>query len=401
MIPRFKPYLGKEEFIALFKAQTNVVARFEVEFAKIFEVNAAITFPYGRSGLWAFFKALNIKNAQIIMPAYTCVVVAHAIVLSGNYPRFVDIRLDDYNMDLEQVEMVINENTRAVIATHLFGYPLNIDKLNTIVSEAEQRYGHKIWIIQDCAHAFGAQWQGKSVHQARDLALFGLNISKLMTTIFGGLLTTNDLALAHQIRSWRDTHFKKPSLFKSLYRRLYLLAIYPAFNHQLYGLVYWLQEKTPFLNKLTKAYHLDDKIHFPPDHLEQMLDIEAQIGLLQLTKYQEIVQRRCEHAHYYHHHLKKHTDWVLPPLIEGATYSHYVIRVPDRMSVLKTLQQKGVQLGQLIEYSVSHLESYKQYTEKQNFPNSWLCSQQTINLPVYFSLSVHQREYIVVAINVT
>jgi len=63
-------------------------------------------------------------------------------------------------MDLEQVEQAINERTGAVIATHLFGYPLDVDRLNQIVRQAEVKYGKKIWIIQDCAHGFGPGGKG-------------------------------------------------------------------------------------------------------------------------------------------------------------------------------------------------------------------------------------------------
>jgi perosamine synthetase len=398
VIPRLKPYLGKEELLAVLRRKKNAVSHFEEAFAGTFEAKYAIAFPYGRSALWVFFKTLALENAEVIMPAYTCVVVAHAIVLSGNIPRFVDILLDDYNMDLNQVEAAINERTRVVIATHLFGYPLNVDRLKTIVQAAEARYGHKIWIIQDCAHSFGACWQGKLVCNEGDVALFGMNISKMMTSIFGGMLTTNDPALAKQLRAWRNVHFIDQGGSKSLHRCLYLLATYLAFNEQLYGFVNWLQAETPFLNRLTKAYHLDEKIHFPPDYLDQMLAVEAQVGLVQLRKYPEIVARRQENARYYHEHLSRIPDWVLPLLVEGATYSHYVIRVPDRMSVLKAFQKKGIQLGQLIEYSVPHIRAYQDYAGDQSFPNSDLCSQHTINLPIHPALRKKDLAYIVAGV---
>jgi len=121
MIPRLKPYFGIEELRSIFKKEENAVEKFEQEFARTFNAKYALSFRYGRSGLYALLKSLNIKNKEIIMPAYTCVVVAHAIVLSGNVPRFVDISLKDYNMNLEMIEKSINKNTGAILATHLFG----------------------------------------------------------------------------------------------------------------------------------------------------------------------------------------------------------------------------------------------------------------------------------------
>ena len=397
MIPRLKPYLGKEELLAALRHQEGAVTDFEEAFARTFEAKYAIAFPYGRSGLWAFFKALGIEGAEVIMPAYTCVVVAHAIVLSGNLPRFVDITLYDYNMNLDQVEAAINERTRAIIATHLFGYPLNVDRLGEIVRAAEVRWGHKIWVIEDCAHAFGARWEGKLVCNEGDAALFGLNISKTITSVFGGMITTNDAELYKKLRTFRDKHFVQPGLLKHIRRFLYLLAVYPAFNERIYGLVNWLQEETPLLDRLTKAYHLDDRIHFPPDYLDRMIELEAKVGIIQLYKYPEIVRRWQENARYYDQHLQGMPGLELPPLVEGATYSHYVVRVPDRRGMLSAFRRQGVQLGELIQYSVPHMPAYQHYAREQPFPNSYLCSQQTVNLPVHTGLSDYQRKKVVAA----
>ena len=391
MIPRLKPYLGKEELLAALRRQEDAVACFEEAFARTFEARYAVAFPYGRSGLWAFFKALGIKGAEVIMPAYTCVVVAHATVLSGNVPRFVDITLYDYNMDLAQVEAAINERTRAIIATHLFGYPLNVDCLAEIVRAAESRWGHKIWVVQDCAHAFGARWQGKLVCNEGDAALFGLGISKMITSVFGGMMTTNDPELYEKMRVFRDEHFAQPGVLKRIRRLLYLLAVYPAFNERIYGLVNWLEEETPLLNRLTKAYHLDGRIHFPPDYLDRMIGLEAKVGLAQLRKYPEIVRRRQENARYYDQHLQGVPGLELPRLVEGATYSHYVVRVPDHRGMLRALRRKGVQLGELIQYSVPHMAAYIRYAMTQAFPNSEMCSHNTVNLPVYAHLAERQQ----------
>ena len=70
-------------------------------------------------------------------------------------------------------------------------------------------------------------------------------------------------------------------------------------------MTWWLQNKTPLLNKLTKAYHLDEKIHFPPDYLDEMLDVEAAVGLVQLRKYPAIIERRRKKAEWYDRNLEK------------------------------------------------------------------------------------------------
>ena len=125
-----------------------------------------------------FFKALGIENAEIIMPAYTCSVVAHAVTLSGNFPRFIDIDLSDYNMNLDLAETAINQRTRCIIATHTFGFPQDLDRLKKIIKRAEKKYGHKIWLMQDCCHAFGAKWKDRMISDSGDVAVYALIFRK-------------------------------------------------------------------------------------------------------------------------------------------------------------------------------------------------------------------------------
>ena len=387
MIPRLKPFIGFEEIAALFRPVNDAVQKFESAFAATFSTRHAVAFPYGRSALWAFFKAMGIENAEIVQPAYTCSVVGHATVLSNNIPVFVDISLHNYNMDLDLFRNAITPKTRAVLPTHLFGYPMDVDTVNQIVHEAENRFGQRIYIIQDCAHSFEAEWQGKSVVNAGDGALFGLNFSKQITSIFGGMFTTNDGEIAAKLLVFRDRYYSEKSWSVKLSRLLYLPAASIAFNDLVYGFTYWLQNNTGLLRQLTDAYHLDEKIHFPPDYLKRLSPVEARVGLEQIIKYRTIKSRRREIATQYFDQLKVPDSWVMPPKVEGATYSHFVIRVPNRNEVMKLVAKHGVQLGQLIEYSMPHLPAYQKYSSNNQYPNSFLCSQSLINLPIYPDLN--------------
>ena len=395
MIPRFKPAIGRAELLATTRSSAGAVPRFERAFARQFGASDGVAFAYGRSALYALCKALALEGAEVIMPAYTCSVVAHAVTLSGNTCRFVDITLDDYNMDLAQVEAALNERTAIVVATHLFGFPLDVDRLAALVGDAERRFGRRIVVVQDCAHAFGATWNGRLVSASADMALFGLNISKMMTSIFGGMMTSNDAALVARLRSWRDEHVRQPSSLKSIQRRAYLWAAAGAFTGPMYGAVQWLQRETPLLDSLAKAYHLDDVIALPPDFLDPMLAVEAEVGLAQLARYPEIERQRVENARFYHDHLAAPSDWVLPPLVGGATYSHFPVRVPDRAAALRAFLGAGIEAGEVIEYSVPHLTGYPAAGDPSAFPNSWLCSRHVINLPVHPGLSSRDRDRVV------
>lgn len=382
MKPKFKPSFGISEIIKIFRLNKNAVDQFEKKFAKKFEAVDAVAFPYGRSAQWAFLKSIGMKNSEIIMPAYTCSVVAHAISLSGNKPVFIDINLEDFNMNLNLVEKAINNQTRAIIATHTFGYAQDIYKLEEIIRNAEKKYGNKIYLVQDCCHAFDARHDGKLISSSGDVSVYAFNISKMMSSIFGGMLTFHDKNLANKVRQWRDQNFVKPSFFKGIKRRLYLIAVFIAFSKPIYKFIWWLQNRTTILDKFTKAYHLDEKIHFPPDYLEKMIDIEAAVGLVQLEKYTDIINNRVKNAKKYNEVFREKKGWKLPPVIEGSTYSHYVVLVPNKDEVIKEYAIKGEQLGELIQYVVPLLNCYSEFENPEDYPNSLKASKEAINFNV-------------------
>lgn len=380
MISRLNPEVKLGDFLAAFPSTSNAVREFEIAFANQFEAVEAVAFPYGRSAQWAFLKAVGIQNADVCMPAYTCSVVAHAVSLSGNTPHFIDIELDTYNMQLERLAESVGPRTRAIIATHTFGYPQDIDILQSVADQASQRFGHKVWLIQDCAHAFGARWQGRLINSVGDVGVFGLNVSKLSTSIFGGMLTFQDDSLAAQVRDWRDTHFTAATWEKSIRRYLYLGAAVASFREPLLSASSLLQERTSFLRRWTHAYHRDGKIAFPPDFLDSMSELEARVGLRHLARYNARVEARQRAAANLDQDLLVPHEWVKPPVVIGATYSHYSMRVPNREQALKQWARQGVQLGRVIDYSIPQNAEYGS-RNSLDFPNASLASKSVINIP--------------------
>lgn len=375
MIPRFKPDLDIRELIAAFSfSKKDDVKTFEEEFAKKMGQKYAIAFPYGRTGLMILLKAMGLKDKEIICPAYTCVVVPHAIVFSGNIPVFVDCKENEFNMDLDLAASYINEKTGAIIPTSLFGYPVDLDKLDYIRSRHPN-----IKVIQDCAHSFSAEWKGRPVHKEGDAAIFSLNISKLINSIFGGIVTTDNDELAQKIKELRSQILKPASLMKSFRRLLYLIAVYFAFWEPLYGFVNKL-ERMGMLDRFVKYYD-ENSIDMPEDFLEMMCNVEARVGLVQIKKYDQIVAKHRERAARWYEYLKNEKNIVLPPKVEGATYSHFVCLVDNRKEWLDKWRKKGVQLGQLIEYCIPYMKAYQKYKNGE-YPVALRYSKTTINFPL-------------------
>jgi dTDP-4-amino-4,6-dideoxygalactose transaminase len=359
---------------------TANVTDFEYRFADRFESSHAIAFPYGRVALFAFLKAMGINQKQVIMPAYTCSVVAHAVHLSGNTPIFVDNGANSFNMDLSQVPELINSETRVIIATNTFGYAQDVDELQQIIEDASSRFGHKIWLVQDCAHAFGASWNDELIGKSGDVAIYGLNFSKLCTSIFGGMITTSDHDVANHLRDWSELNIKASTWRKSLRRYLYLISATTALHPTLFEFTWLLKTKTSLLERWTHSFHLDNKIRFPSDALESLSRLESRVGINNLENYSHRIEQRRQIAQLYDEELHVPQTWTKPPLQMGATYSHYSILVPNRYEVLQNWARQGVELGTVIDYVIPSLPEYKA-SHYGLWPNATKIAQSVINLP--------------------
>lgn len=386
MIPRLKPALTWQELWAAFTPpHSDEIERFEQAFASEMGQQHGIAFPYGRTGLMLLLEALDLRGKEVICPAYTCVVVPHAIVKSGNLPVFVDSQDYDFNMDLDQVLDAITDKTRAIIATSIFGYPVDLDKLDQI-----RKLFPNIYIIQDCAHSFAAEWNGRPVNQSANAAIFGLNISKLITSIFGGMVTTDDDELAARLRWFKGIRLRAPHWLKAWRRRLYFAAVYPAFWEPVYGLVNWLEHRR-LLDQFVKYYD-DSQIDMPSDFLEGLTRVEARVGIRQIKKYQTIVKHRRSLAEIYNQELGETPNLRLPPLITGATYSHYVPRVPYKQETVNFILRKGIQLGELIEYCIPSMRAYQNLLgSRRGYINASQMAKTTINLPLHVSATMAEN----------
>ena len=353
MIPRFRPAIGWRELAAAFgPGGSDDVTGFERAFAEEMGQRQAVAFPYGRTGLMLLLEALGLRDREVICPAYTCVVVPHAIVYSGNHPVFVDSRAGEYNMDLDLAERAITGRTGALVATSIFGYPVDLDRLDQI----RQRHP-QVAIIQDCAHSFAAEWRGRQVQREGVAAIFGLNISKLITSIFGGMVTTDRDEVAARLRALRAARLRPASLGKSLRRLAYLLAVYPAFSEPVYGLVNQV-ERRGWLDRFVRYYD-EARIDMPADHLEAMTAVEARVGQVQVGRYRSIVAARRRLAAHYDRALSEVAGVTRPPLVDGATYSHYVPASPDPEAQVANALRRRIQLGRLIAYNIPDMPAYQ------------------------------------------
>jgi sugar O-acyltransferase (sialic acid O-acetyltransferase NeuD family) len=199
-LPEYPPLDAKFREILSSMMLTNF-SRFAQEFERDIEnklsVEMALSLPNGTSALMLSLKAMGLKG-EVICPSFTFSATGHAIVWNGLVPVFADIDPKTFNIDPEDVERKITKYTCAIMATHIFGNPCDIERLEDIAKR------HKIRLIFDAAHALGSAYRGRSIGGFGDVECFSLSGTKVVTSGEGGIVTSNDRALMERIRLGRN-----------------------------------------------------------------------------------------------------------------------------------------------------------------------------------------------------
>ena len=178
-------YIGGEE-----------VASFEKAFALAIETYYSVSCNSGTDALILALRSLNIgEGDEVITSSFSFFATAEAITSVGARPVFVDIDPENYLMDLDLIEKVITPRTKAILPVHLFGQPIDMDKIMAIAEV------NNLKVVEDCAQAAGAHWRGKPVGSYGDVGCFSFFPTKnLGAAGDGGAITTNNLELAKTIR---------------------------------------------------------------------------------------------------------------------------------------------------------------------------------------------------------
>ena len=216
VIPVSEPSIGEREAAyaldcvrsGWISSEGPYVARFEDAWSAYCGVRYGVAVTNGTAALYAAVAALGIgRGDEVIMPAFTIIGCAQAIIAAGATPMLVDADADTWCMDVTQVEARITSRTRAIMAVHIYGHPVDMAPLRALASK------HGLPIIEDAAEAHGAEYHGARAGSLGDIACFSFYANKILTTGEGGMVVTNDAALAERVRSYRNMGFRADRRF--------------------------------------------------------------------------------------------------------------------------------------------------------------------------------------------
>lgn len=338
-------------------------------------------------GMQVFLNWWGIKEGdEVILPAYTYCASANVIVHSGAKPVMVDINADDFNISVDAIRKAITPRTKAIIAVDLAGFPCDYDKINALVQEPEikklfqagndlQNQLGRILVISDAAHSFGATMNGKQTGSLTDITTFSFHAVKNLTTAEGGAVCFN-----------LPEGFDHDEIYKTFCTMI------------LHG-----QNKDALAKTQKGNWRYDVE---EPGFKCNMTDLQAAIGLVELDRYQENLDRRKAIFNQYDEAFKKHA-WAITPLHTTdnkiSCYHLYQLRIADiteaqRDAIMQVIFDQDVSVN-VHFLPLPTLTAYKKRGYKmEDYPETWNKYHNEISLPVYFNLTDEQVKIVVDAV---
>lgn len=276
-----------EQIVAGCKARGEFIQGPQIaEFERAFEQRAgrgtAISAAYGRIAFYYILKALDLPaGSEIIFPSLTFWVVPELAKVAGLNVVFADVDPRTFNIDPASVERLITDKTRAVVPTHLYGLPCDMDRILDIASR------HNLIVLEDCAHALGAAYKGRPVGTFGTGALFSFQTLKPLNCYGGGLALVQDPAIAARVRQIVDAlpwPSQKRVTDRLLTGRLQRIFIKPwVFSISLFPIL-WVSaliDANPdvFLWEKIRSLH-----PLPDQYTERFPNVQAAIGLEALKR---------------------------------------------------------------------------------------------------------------------
>ncbi len=359
MIPINLPQIGEEEAQAVLEVirkgpLTNAlgagpkVLEFEKNYAKFAGVKHAVAMNTGTAALHAAIAAVGIKQGdEVILPSFTFVATAEAVVLAGAKPVFADIDPKTYNLSPPSVEKALTEKTKAILPVDLYGFSADMKPLRRIADK------HGLALVEDAAQAHGTTYEGKPAGAFADAACWSLYASKNITTGEGGIVTTDNDQIAETLRMVR-THGEKAK-----YSSLMLGTNY------------------------------------------RMSEIQAAIGNVQLQKLPAFLAKRRQNAQQLTKILEKSGKLVLPWEASDRQHSWYLYTArpidgteTQRNKLLEDLKKKEIGAEAYYVNPVHQMPFYRENFGSAQLPETEKASKQVFSLPIHPGVTQEQAVFI-------
>lgn len=359
-----------------------------------FQVQEAVCFDSGRTALYFALKSLGVREGdEVLVQSYTCLVVINAIKFTGAKPIYVDVG-DDFNLDSHDLIKKITPRSKALIIQHTFGKPAEIKTLLTIASE------HNLCTIEDCAHSFGAKFEGKLTGTFTDIGMLSFGSDKVVSCGRGGALITNRPELGEKIRKWQASLplSTRVKTVQHLWHFAFFYCCKPCYN---LGVGKWLLALAKKLNIYNKIIYSEEKLGLPvsfyPSKLPNAL---AKILLSQFKNLEAVIFHQQTIARHYHEHIVNPAV-AKPAWSENSIWLRYTVTVRNPQKLHARAKKNGVILGNWYDTPVAPKDADLNVFDylPGMCPNDEKLAGRSVNLPTDRQISLRDAGRIVNIVN--
>ncbi len=402
-VPRFSPSFSPLELgaalRALAAADDTKVRAFEQAFAQYIGVRHAIMVGSARMGAFLVLKGWGLEPGdEVLVPGFTYFSIPSIMVALGVKPVFVDIDPDTYVMDPDDLERKITPRSRVVVPTHLYGFPCPMDRILKIAWRAGLK------VLEDCAQATGARSHGKRLGSFGDAAYYTFGLTKNITTLKGGMVTTDDDDLAEFLAGEmaRCSRLPLKPLVKEIGVGVAMMVVtdprvYPFTLHPVVGrLTRWTGKDVlhDVFEEKAVLYEAEPKWF----RNSGARGVQAAVGLVQLNRIDRLNGMRAAHGRFLLEHLSHAEGLRVPRFSPGAEpiFMSFPIQVPNPTAVASRMLDRGIDTtrGYMCDCSTLPLFEGK---ARGDCPNAGRVERQILHIPVHPNLGPDALRHIVEA----
>jgi dTDP-4-amino-4,6-dideoxygalactose transaminase len=403
-MPRFSPSFSPAE--ARVSARTLLtkpddvaaVAGFEATFARFIGAKHAVMTPSARYAFYLILQAMGLQAGdEVIIPGLTYFAIPSMAAATGIKPVFADVGLRTHVLDPAAFEAAITPKTKAVVPTHLYGTPCDMDAIKTIAKK------HGIRVIEDCAQSTGARYKGQRAGNLGDASYYTFGLTKNITTLSGAMITTNDDGLAASVRAAMNatTHGPMERAAKEAITGLAMMfathpLIYPWTLHPAIVLGNKLG-KDPLHERFGEA---EVRYEGVPTSFAKARPraVQAAVGIKQLERIEALNGARIRNGRALDEALAHVEGIVTPeyPLGAEPIYMSFVVHHPKRDALMAALRTRGVDTTTGYMSDCSDHPLFPEFRRPQ--PNAATIIREQLHLPVHPRMDAKDTAYIAEAV---
>ncbi len=368
------------------------VSELEHEISSMIGTRYALAMPQARIGISLALSEWTKERKNVLLSPYTIHDVINMVICAGGRPVFVDIDRRTCNIAPEQIEALIDDETAAVLITHLHGLACDVERIGAICK------AQGVPLIEDAAQAFGTRVNGQMVGSFGDVGIFSLGRAKVVNALYGGMLVTNRRDLASRIGA-RMTELPYFPTRRLISQAMVCLITNLLFSPFLFSTFMSRVLRYAYLHDIDTANRVVRGERAPTltpilkkERLLRMTPMQARLARKQLADVDKLSRIRRRFAQAYHEGLRDIPEILIPPYRDDGshTYQTFPIQAPDRHDLVRFMMKKGRDI------TVQHLGNnadapcFSEYY--RDCPNARATAAATLLLPTYPKYAMEEVE---------